>query len=125
VVAGDLAVAVALALVVIRAGVGIAHARVGQQLVVGLQLGVPGGDACFGLAVSSGQPPVAGAFAGLGAAVHACGEAAERHIRGLVVTGTGIAEAGPEDLDARIRWPFWGLTAVTFTRAGDTAFFAT
>ena len=59
---------VALALVVVRAEVGVAHAGVGQQLVVDLQLGVPGGDACFGRAASSGQPPVAGAFAGLGAA---------------------------------------------------------
>jgi len=67
-VVGDLAADVAPALVVVRAEVDVAHAGVGQQLVVDLQLGVPGGDACFGCAASSGQPPVAGAFAGLGAA---------------------------------------------------------
>ena len=44
-----------------------AHAGVSQQLG-GLQLGVPGGDAGFGRAASSGQPPVTDAFAGLGAA---------------------------------------------------------
>jgi len=67
-VAGDRAADVALALVVVQAEVRIAHAGVGQQLAGGLQLGVPGGDACLGRAASSGQPPVAGAFAGLGAA---------------------------------------------------------
>jgi hypothetical protein len=66
-VVGDLTADVALAVVVVRAEVGVAHAGVSQQLG-GLQLGVPGGDACFGRAASSGQPPVAGAFAGLGAA---------------------------------------------------------
>src|SRR5690348_16605047 len=67
-VVGDLAADVALALVVVRAEVLIAHAGVGQQLVVDLQLGVPGGDQGFGLAAAAGQPPVAGAFAGLGLA---------------------------------------------------------
>jgi hypothetical protein len=67
-VVGDLPADAALAFVVVRAEVLIAHAGVGQQLVVDLQLGVPGGDAGLGRAASSGQPPVAGAFAGLGAA---------------------------------------------------------
>ena len=40
-VMGDLAADVALALVVVRAEILIAHAGVGQQLVVDLQLGVP------------------------------------------------------------------------------------
>jgi hypothetical protein len=43
---------VALALVVVRAGVLISHAGVSQQLG-GLQLGVPGDDACLGRAASS------------------------------------------------------------------------
>ena len=66
-VAGDLAAGVALALVVVRAEVGVAHAGVSQQRG-GLQLGVPGRGACPGRAASSGQPPVPGAFAGLGPA---------------------------------------------------------
>ena len=66
-VAGDLAAGVALAVVVVRAGVFIAHAGVSQQ-PGGLQLGVAGGGAGSGGAASSGRPPVAGAFAGLGAA---------------------------------------------------------
>src|SRR6516162_2887455 len=65
-VVGDLAAHVALALVVIRAEVLVPHAGVGQQLVVDLQLGVPGGDAVVVRAASPGQPPVADAFAGLG-----------------------------------------------------------
>src|SRR5262245_43457355 len=64
----DLAVDVAAAFVVVRAEVLIAHAGAGQQLVVDLQLGVPDGDQGFGLAAPAGQPPVAGAFAGLGLA---------------------------------------------------------
>src|SRR2546421_7105526 len=67
-VVGDLPADAALALVIVRAEVLMPHAGVGQQLVVDLQLGVPGGDAGLGRAASSGQPPVAGAFAGLGAA---------------------------------------------------------
>src|SRR5215510_4379650 len=49
-VVADLAADVALALVVVRAEVLIAHAGVGQQLVVDLQLGVPDGNHGFGLA---------------------------------------------------------------------------
>ena len=45
-VVGDLAADAGLALVVVRAEVLISHAGAGQQLVVDLQLGVPGGDAC-------------------------------------------------------------------------------
>jgi hypothetical protein len=67
-VVGDLPADAALALVVVRAEVLMPHAGVGQQLVVDHQLGVPGGDAGLGRAASSGQPPVAVAFAGLGAA---------------------------------------------------------
>ena len=47
---GDLAADVALAFVVVRAEVLVSHAGVGQQLVVDLQLGVPGGNAGFGRA---------------------------------------------------------------------------
>jgi hypothetical protein len=49
-VVGDLAAGVALAVVVVRAEILVAHAGVSQQLG-GLQLGVPGGDAGFGLVV--------------------------------------------------------------------------
>ena len=65
-VVGDLPADVALALVVVRAEVLIAHAGGGQQLVQDFELGVAEGDLGFGLATSSGNPPVAGAFAGLG-----------------------------------------------------------
>jgi hypothetical protein len=51
-VVGDLAAGVALAVVVVRAEILIAHAGVSQQLG-GLQLGVLGGDARFGGAASS------------------------------------------------------------------------
>ena len=51
-VVGDMAADVALALVVVRAGVLTSHAGVSQQLG-GLELGVPGGDACLGRAASS------------------------------------------------------------------------
>jgi hypothetical protein len=54
-VVGDLAADVALPLVVAGAEVLVAHAGVGQQLVQDFQLGVPGGDACFGRAASSGR----------------------------------------------------------------------
>ena len=57
-----------LAFVVVRAGILVARAGQGQELVVDLQLGVAEGDLGFGLATSSGNPPVAGAFAGLGLA---------------------------------------------------------
>src|SRR5260221_3131413 len=65
-VVGDLAAGAGLALVVVRAEVGVAGAGAGQQLVVDLQLGVAEGDLGFGLAAAAGQPPVAGALAGLG-----------------------------------------------------------
>ena len=64
--AGDLAASRGLAFVVVRAGILVARAGQGQELVVDLQLGVAEGDLGFGLATSSGNPPVAGAFAGLG-----------------------------------------------------------
>jgi hypothetical protein len=67
-VVGDLAADIALALVVVRAEVFIPHTGVGQQLVVDLQLGVADPDLGFGFAAAAGQPPVAGAFAGLGLA---------------------------------------------------------
>jgi hypothetical protein len=67
-VVGDLAADVTLALVVVRAEVFVSRAGVGQQLVVDLQLGVADGDLGFGFAAFAGQPPVAGAFAGLGLA---------------------------------------------------------
>jgi hypothetical protein len=53
-VVGDLAADVAAALVVVRAEVGIAHAGVGHQLVVDLQLGVADGDLGFELAALAG-----------------------------------------------------------------------
>jgi hypothetical protein len=58
-VVGDMAAEVALALVVVRAGVLISHAGVSQQLG-GLQLGVPGDDAGLsrGLTCGSGCPQV-------------------------------------------------------------------
>ena len=67
-VVGDLAADVALAFVVVRAEVLVAHAGVGQQLVEDLQLGVADRDLGFGFAAAAGQPPVAGALAGLGLA---------------------------------------------------------
>src|SRR6266536_440052 len=39
-------------------------------------------------------------------ALHAGGEAAERHVGGPGVTGGGVTKAGPEDLDCRCRRPF-------------------
>ena len=65
-VAGDLAAGAGLAFVVVRAEVGVAGAGAGQQLVVDLQLRVADRDTCFGLAAAPGDPPVAGALAGLG-----------------------------------------------------------
>jgi len=65
-VVGDLAAGGGLALVVVRAEVLIPQAGAGQQLVVDLQLGVAERDHGFGLAAAAGQPPVAGALAGLG-----------------------------------------------------------
>ena len=75
---GDMAVDVALAVVVVRAEVDVARAGVGQRLVVDLQLGVPGGDAGCGRAAPAGQPPMADALAGLGAARER-GEGAPRY----------------------------------------------
>src|SRR5713101_5139093 len=65
-VVGDLAAGADLAFVAVRAEVGVARAGGGQQLVVDLQLGVAERDEGFGLAAAPGQPPVAGALAGLG-----------------------------------------------------------
>jgi hypothetical protein len=65
-VVGDLPAGAGLAFVVVRAEVSVAGAGAGQELVVDLQLGVAEGDLGFGLAAAAGQPPVAGAFAGLG-----------------------------------------------------------
>jgi hypothetical protein len=65
---GDLAADVALALVVVGAEVLVARAGVRQQRVVDLQLGVAQRDLGSGRAAAAGQPPVAGAFAGLGLA---------------------------------------------------------
>ncbi len=67
-VVGDLAAGAGLAVVVVRAEVLIPHAGAGEQRVVDLQLGVAEGDLGFGLAAAAGQPPAAGAFAGLGLA---------------------------------------------------------
>jgi hypothetical protein len=96
-VVADLPAGLAAALVVVRAEVLIAHAGVGQQLVVDLQLGVADGDACFGFAAAAGQAPVAGAFAGLG----------------LAGGDGGLAEQAAEvpvpflDLDRPFRVPDW------------------
>ena len=67
-VVGDLAAGGGLAFVVVRAEVLVAHAGVGQQLVVDPQLGVAEGDLGFALAAAAGQLAVAGAFAGGGLA---------------------------------------------------------
>jgi hypothetical protein len=77
-VVGDLAAGAALALVVVRSEVLILQAGGGQQLVVDLQLGVAERDLGFELAAAAGQPPVAGAFAGLGAAGRDGGLAGDR-----------------------------------------------
>jgi hypothetical protein len=52
-VVSDLAADVALAFVVVGAEVLVGLAGVGQELVVDLQLGVAGRDACFGFAASA------------------------------------------------------------------------
>src|SRR5262249_61984827 len=89
----DLAVDVAATFVVVRAEVLIAHAGAGQQLVVDLQLGVPGGNQGFGRAAPAGQPPVPGAFAGLGLADRGGGLAGDR---GQVpVALLGLGSSGP------------------------------
>ena len=62
--------------------------------MVDLQLGVPGGDARFGGAASSGQPPVAGAFAGLGAAGRDGGLAEDRAQVPVALLGLGASLAG-------------------------------
>src|SRR5215831_10367933 len=74
----DLAAGAALALVVIRAEVLIPQAGGGQQFVVDLQLGVANADLGFELAAAAGEPPVAGAFAGLGSASGDGGLAGDR-----------------------------------------------
>ena len=67
-VVGDLAADVALALVVVRAEVLVAHAGVGQQLVVDLQLGVADGDAglwpCRGCGRAAGSGRLRGSGSG-------------------------------------------------------------
>jgi len=65
-VVGDLPAHAGLAFVAVRAEVLIPRAGGGQQRVVDLQLGVADRDTCFGLAAAPGDPPVAGALAGLG-----------------------------------------------------------
>src|SRR5690349_8329871 len=75
-VVGDLAASGGLAFVVVRAEVVVAHAGAGQQLVVDPQLGVAESDLGLGLAASPGDPPVTGAFAGLG-----CGQPPRRSRR--------------------------------------------
>ncbi len=65
-VVGDLPAHAGLAVVVVGAEVVVAGAGAGEQGVVDLQLGVAECDLGFGLAAAAGQPPVAGAFAGLG-----------------------------------------------------------
>jgi hypothetical protein len=93
-VVGDLAAGVALALVVVSAEVLIPHAGVGQQLVVDLQLGVVADrDLGFGLAAAAGQPPVAGAFAGLGLAGRDGGLAGDGGQVPVALLGSG--PAGP------------------------------
>jgi len=67
-VVGDLPAGAGVPVVVVRAEVVVAGAGTGQQGVVDLQLGVAEGDLGFGLAAAAGQPPLAGAFAGLGLA---------------------------------------------------------
>src|SRR5579859_6936565 len=67
-VVGDLAAGLGAALVVVRAEVLVAHAGVGQQLVVDPELGVAEGDLGFALAAGAGELAVAGAFAGGGLA---------------------------------------------------------
>ena len=67
-VVADLPADLGAALVVVRAEVLISRAGAGQQRVVDLQLGVADGDQGFGFAAAAGQPPVPGAFAGLGLA---------------------------------------------------------
>ena len=67
-VAVGLAADAGLAFVVVRAEILIPGAGAGEQGVVDLQLGVAEGDLGFGFAAAAGEPPVAGAFAGLGAA---------------------------------------------------------
>jgi hypothetical protein len=64
----DLAADVALARVVVRAEAGIAHAGLDSSLWQTFGWGVPARDQGFALTAFAGQPPVAGAFAGLGAA---------------------------------------------------------
>src|SRR6266568_2291958 len=64
----DLAPDAGPVVVVVRSEVLIAHAGVGQQLVVDLQLGVADGDAGYALAAAAGELAVAGAFAGAGLA---------------------------------------------------------
>src|SRR5262249_30772224 len=95
-VVGDLAADAALALVVVRAEVGIAHAGVGQQLVVDLQLGVADGDLGLGFAAAAGQPAVAGALAGLGAPGRDGGLAGDRAQVPVALLGLGppLALAG-------------------------------
>src|SRR5260221_11477432 len=67
-VVGDLAAGAGLALVVVRAEVGVAGAGAGQQLVVDLQLGGAEGDLALGLGAERGQPPVRAPPAGVGLA---------------------------------------------------------
>src|SRR5579859_7729648 len=97
-VVGDLAAGCGLPFVVVRAKVLIAHAGVGQQLVVDLQLGVAEGDLGFALAAASGQLAVAGALAGGGLA----GGRGRRACR----TGDPAGFSRPRRTGAR-RWGTW------------------
>jgi hypothetical protein len=67
-VAVGLAADAGLAFVVAGAEILVPGAGAGEQGVADLQLGVAEGDLGFGFAAAAGEPPVAGAFAGLGAA---------------------------------------------------------
>src|SRR5579859_8252222 len=95
-VVGDLAAGCGLPFVVVRAKVLIAHAGVGQQLVVDLQLGVAEGDLGFALAAASGQLAVAGALAGGGLAGGHGGLAGDRGqvLVAFLVPGAAGALAG-------------------------------
>ena len=106
-VVGDLAAGGGLPLVVIRAEILIAHARVGQQLVVDLQLGVADRDLGFGFAAFAGKAPVAGAFPGLGLAGRDGGLAGDgaQVLVAFLVPGTAGALAGlAGPVSARVSW---------------------
>jgi hypothetical protein len=102
-VVGDLAADVALVLVVPGAEVFIPRAGVRQQSVAGLQLGVAQGDLGFGLAAAAGQPPVAGALAGLGFPGRDGGLAGDRGQVPVALLGLGFPLRLPDWLSSGVR----------------------